>query len=198
MSASDGPSETTSAPAPKSSRLDGRIVGGAIALSLLMIGAGIGIGAAIWSGSSSTPTVPAASNAAPGSPQPNSVEISLTSTWNGIPQGTHVSIDVNGPSQCIDQARSQAFDPSAGTSSRTDVVFTVVRSLHCDTNGYNSWMTVTAKTASVTEIRRINLYRPSNTPTYRVNCDGPQPGKNLGCVATAMAPAGGSVSLRWT
>ncbi len=198
MSTGDVPSERTSAPPPKSSRLDGRLVGGAIALSLLMIGAGIGIGAAIWSGSSSTPTVPAASNAAPASPQPNSVDISLTSTWNSIPQGTHVSIDVNGPSQCIDQARNQAFDPNPGSSTRTDVVFTVVRSLHCDTVGYNSWMTVTAKNTSGTEIRRINLYRPSNTPTYRVNCDGPQPGKNLSCLATGMASAGGSVSLRWT
>jgi hypothetical protein len=62
MSTTDVPGATESGP-PGSSARRTRLIWGALVLSLVMIGAGIGIGAAIWSGGSTT--APVASNSAP-------------------------------------------------------------------------------------------------------------------------------------
>ena len=65
MSTTETPAGREPAAAPKARHA--RLIAGAVVLSVLMIGVGIGIGAAIWSGGSSTKTVSAVSNAAPSS-----------------------------------------------------------------------------------------------------------------------------------
>ncbi len=73
------------------------LIGGRVAFSVVMIGAGIGIGAGIWSGGSSTTTVSAASNEAPSN-----------ATDNGPPAGLKtgdyeqsVTVDLVAPTSTI-------------------------------------------------------------------------------------------------
>lgn len=86
---------------PTSRSFGGRqVVVGAVILGLIMLGAGIGVGAAIWSGGSST-NVSAASNAAPPGNPPSSAskeapntkdyQTAATITWNNVPSGTRIS-----------------------------------------------------------------------------------------------------------
>ncbi len=76
---------------PKSGRLS-RAVAGAVVLSLFMIGAGIGIGAAVWSGGS-TSTPAAAQNSAPPSPAVSATPIAnVPSGVNALPKGPNGAV----------------------------------------------------------------------------------------------------------
>lgn len=98
------------------------MISGAVFLSVVMIGAGIGIGAAIWSGGSSATTVSAASNAAPGVPTEDNVGIDQT--WS-VPAGTHVTVTYNsGSGHCTKNERALFFDTGSPPYRRTDNLYT--------------------------------------------------------------------------
>jgi hypothetical protein len=112
----------------------GRIIGGAIALSVVMIGAGIGIGAAIWSGGSSTTTVSAARNgAAPVSdaaPKASDPATNAVNNYNWLyrplmiekfPFDTDITIVPAGNANCVGAVTNGTFRFAANSWVKKDV-----------------------------------------------------------------------------
>ena len=196
MSAAGASSGGTGGPRTASRRV--WRIAGAGALTLALLGAGIGIGALIWSGGSTTRSVPAANNAAPGNgPEPNTYEVKLQSTWS-VSQPTHVVLEANAPLQCTRNQKTVTFDVTPPTSTRdNDVLFLTANGDACGVKTSSNWITVTATNASGKRDRRINLYQqgafPAISSDYAVNCDG----GSLDCTQGAALNHKGTVTFTW-
>lgn len=175
----------------------------AIALAVAAALAVVAIGVGIWRHGDGPSTPSAVANAAPdggaadnaasGDPQPNPDPVKLRSTWTGLPRGTHVTIDVNTPDQCVQNKHNQSFDVNT-TVSRTDVLFEARYGPGTCNHGNNSWMTVSATNSQGTKTRRVNLYNGGGLadhqpPQYQVNCDGGD------ATTLTCAPAGGGTNF---
>jgi hypothetical protein len=142
-----------------------------VALSVIMLGAGIAIGAAIWSGGSSTTTVPAARNAAPAVPTEDNVGIAQT--WS-VPAGTHVTVTYSGSGHCTKNEKSLSFDTGAPPYRRTDTLYTRSIADVCRVQLSNAVFVIKTSTG---QTRDLNVAQTTLKGLYETRCrDG-----NLAC-----------------
>ncbi len=166
MSATDGPTGEAPKARRRSSR-PGWIIGGAVALSLVMLGAGIGIGAAIWSGGSSTTTVSAESNAAPAVPTED--KVGIDQTWS-VPAGTHVTITYkSGSGHCTKEEKSLAFDTGSPPYRRNDNLYTRNIAGVCSVQLSSGTFAVKTSTG---QTRDISVAQTSLKGLYWTQCGG--------------------------
>ena len=137
-----------------------------LALRVVMLGAGVAIGAAIWSGGSSTTTVPAAKNAAPAVPTED--QVGIDQTWS-VPAGTHVTVTYTGGGHCTKNEKSLSFDTGAPPYRRTDNLYTRSIADVCRVQLSNAVFVIRTSTS---QTRDVDVAQTTLKGLYWTRCGG--------------------------